>query len=230
MPKQVGAAAVTYASASLVPRRAPHRADEGGAAAVLHPWDESVQHLWLIAEGGHGPFSPLVPVRAMPRSGVALLPLRPRPAVLQSGLRQRQPARATARGGPELPAQRYRPTQACRTHRALARAASTLAAPGGARACHRRRRGRRQRSDAPGLQRCRCSGSTARMRHAQRHTRRHTRRLPRYRHQFARRHRVVQRRHGYVGHTSLPALLSSAVAPRPIGLSAPQQRSRARRP
>ena len=32
------------------PRRTLHRADEGGAAAVLHRWGESVQHLWLLAE------------------------------------------------------------------------------------------------------------------------------------------------------------------------------------
>ena len=32
------------------PRRALHRADEGGAAAVLHCWGESVQHLRFVAE------------------------------------------------------------------------------------------------------------------------------------------------------------------------------------
>lgn len=40
------------------PRRALHRASEGGAAAVLHLWGESVQHLWLIAEDRTWPAQP----------------------------------------------------------------------------------------------------------------------------------------------------------------------------
>lgn len=48
MPKEVGAATVCPQRASLTsPCRALHRADKGGAIAVWHRWDVSVQHFGL---------------------------------------------------------------------------------------------------------------------------------------------------------------------------------------
>src|SRR5205814_738004 len=49
MPKQVGRDGGPLLG-GVARRRALHRASGGGAAAVLHLWGESVQHLWLMAE------------------------------------------------------------------------------------------------------------------------------------------------------------------------------------
>ena len=40
-----------YSRSSGRPRHTLHRADEGGAAAVLHLWGDRVQHLWLSVQG-----------------------------------------------------------------------------------------------------------------------------------------------------------------------------------
>ncbi len=68
------------------------------------------------------------PVRTLPRQGAAVLALRPRPAILQPSVLQRESPRATARGRRALPEQSPRPTQACRSHSVLAPTA-TFAAP-----------------------------------------------------------------------------------------------------
>lgn len=44
----------------------------------------------LMPEVAHGPFSPPVPVRTLPRPGAAVLALRPRSAILQSVVLQRK--------------------------------------------------------------------------------------------------------------------------------------------
>src|SRR5450756_897227 len=81
-----------------------------------------------VAEDVHGPTSPSVLVRALPRPGVPMFALRSRSGVLQPDLLERESPRATSGDGRALPEQLGRPTQACRALRALART-TTFTAP-----------------------------------------------------------------------------------------------------
>ena len=126
MPKSVGRDGGSLLGGGL-PCRALHRADEGGATAVLHPGTSPSSTFGSSPEDGHGPFCPPVSVRALPRPGVPVFPLRPGSAVLQPGVLAADSSRATTRSWPTLSAQSRRSIQTCRAYGKLARTA-TLAA------------------------------------------------------------------------------------------------------
>ena len=82
-----------------------------------------------LPEDGYGSLRPLVPVRALPRAGHAVFPLRSRPGVLQPIVLARRPPRAPSAQRPALPGQPRRQTQACCANGLLA-SAPTLPASG----------------------------------------------------------------------------------------------------
>ena len=82
-----------------------------------------------LPEDGYGSLRPLVPVRALPRAGHAVFPLRSRPGVLQPIVLARRPPRAPSAQRPALPRQPRRQTQACCANGLLA-SAPTLPASG----------------------------------------------------------------------------------------------------
>ena len=82
-----------------------------------------------VPKDGYGSLSPLVPVRALPRAGHAVFPLRSRPGVLQPIVFVRRPPRTPSAQRPALPGQPRRPAQACGAHGLLA-ATPTLPVPG----------------------------------------------------------------------------------------------------
>ena len=82
-----------------------------------------------VPKDGYGSLSPLVPVRALPRAGHAVFPLRSRPGVLQPIVLARRPPRAPSAQRPALPGQPRRQAQACSAHGLLA-STSTLPVPG----------------------------------------------------------------------------------------------------
>ena len=82
-----------------------------------------------VPKDGYGSLSPFVPVRASPRAGHAVFPLRSRPGVLQPIVLARRPPRAPSAQRTALPGQLQRPTQACCANGLLA-SAPTLPASG----------------------------------------------------------------------------------------------------
>jgi len=124
-----------------------------------------------LCRGAHGPTRPPLPVRALPRAGHPVQPLRPRQPLLRTAMPAAGTRRGTAPGCAPLPEVQARPRLPC--------AALTSLAPAPRRARGRlQRRGGRTQRDAPGFPAGGGVGSTAGMdtRHHHRRRCRHGRR------------------------------------------------------
>ena len=96
-----------------------------GCGLIVAPVDDPVQHTLGIAKGAHGrPIRPTFPVRALPRAGRGVPPMRPGPTVLRRRLRSHDTQGVAAPGRRALPAQPHWAIQARLAYPALARAPS----------------------------------------------------------------------------------------------------------